>query len=188
MHTALINILMIFAESGEGWHQKATALVKQISNQWNAMSSMEKKDATKGLIEDLEDHREMKALSTWNMPIATFHDADTTIQNLEKEVCLTPHFKCIAYKQLKIDPLSTCMHWHRSNHDCHEVIHWKLPSPFHHIHQWLGPWLLHALMEVTNHWSCSSVWGLLPFWCWRYWCWIFEYVIHCPSSFSGRGG
>jgi hypothetical protein len=50
------------------------------------MSDSDKDNATKDLIEDLEDQREMKALSTHNVPLGSFHDADATIQSLEKEV------------------------------------------------------------------------------------------------------
>ena len=66
-------------------HQKAPALAPEIAECWNSMSPSEQKAATKDLINELQDRREMKALSTRNIPVEAFHNAQATIKNLERE-------------------------------------------------------------------------------------------------------
>ena len=65
---------------------RANQLMAQVSAAWNAMSQQEKVDVTDDLLEDLNDHREMKALAVQNVPINAFHDAQVTIKQIEDEV------------------------------------------------------------------------------------------------------
>ncbi|KAG1836873.1 hypothetical protein DFJ58DRAFT_734671 [Suillus subalutaceus] len=60
---------------------KATQAGRDIAAKWNAMSQQEKIDATEGLMEDLEDHRNNKALASHNVPINAFHDIRATLDS-----------------------------------------------------------------------------------------------------------
>jgi len=87
-HHCFVFLLMMthHLERPEGEErQKAPALAPEIAERWNSMSPSEQKAATKDLINDLQDRREMKALSTRNIPVEAFHDAQATIKNLERE-------------------------------------------------------------------------------------------------------
>ncbi|KAG2093705.1 uncharacterized protein F5147DRAFT_747876 [Suillus discolor] len=53
-----------------------------IAEKWNAMSQQEKIDATEGLMEDLEDHCNNKALASHNVPINAFHDICATLDSV----------------------------------------------------------------------------------------------------------
>ncbi|KAG1869943.1 hypothetical protein F4604DRAFT_1583844 [Suillus subluteus] len=61
---------------------KATQVGRDIAEKWNAMSQQEKIDATEGLMEDLEDHRNNKALASHNIPINAFHDIRATLDSV----------------------------------------------------------------------------------------------------------
>ncbi|KAG1723300.1 uncharacterized protein EDB91DRAFT_1255692 [Suillus paluster] len=56
---------------------KATQAGHDIAAKWNAMSQQEK-----GLMEDLEDHHNNKALASHNVPINAFHDICTTLDSV----------------------------------------------------------------------------------------------------------
>lgn len=65
---------------------KATQVRRDIAEKWNAMSQQEKIDATEGLMEDLEDHRNNKALASHNVPINAFHDIRATLDSVTQTV------------------------------------------------------------------------------------------------------
>jgi acyl-CoA reductase-like NAD-dependent aldehyde dehydrogenase len=65
---------------------KACKLAKQIAEEWKALSPSEREAMLPDLVQNLKDQREMKALSTRNVPMEAFQDAFKTIQSLEREV------------------------------------------------------------------------------------------------------
>ncbi|KAG2367255.1 hypothetical protein BDR07DRAFT_1373058 [Suillus spraguei] len=61
---------------------KATEVGHEIAERWNAMSQQEKIDVTKDLMEDLEEHRNNKSLTSHNVPISAFHDIRATLDSV----------------------------------------------------------------------------------------------------------
>ncbi|KAG2031437.1 hypothetical protein BDR03DRAFT_817799, partial [Suillus americanus] len=61
---------------------KATEVGREIAERWNAMSQQEKIDVTKDLMEDLEEHRNNKSLTSHNVPISAFHDIRATLDSV----------------------------------------------------------------------------------------------------------
>ncbi|KAG2064990.1 hypothetical protein BDR04DRAFT_1161996 [Suillus decipiens] len=70
------------AQAPDEPHVKATQVRHDITENWNAKSQQEKIDATEGLMEDLEDHHENKALASHNVLINAFHDICTTLDSV----------------------------------------------------------------------------------------------------------
>ena len=58
----------------------------EISAQWNAMSGKEQNEATNDALQELKDHKEMRALTLQNVPINAFYDACGNIQAVKTEV------------------------------------------------------------------------------------------------------
>ncbi|KAG2029493.1 hypothetical protein BDR03DRAFT_880613, partial [Suillus americanus] len=61
---------------------KATEVGREIAERWNTMSQQEKIDVTKDLMEDLEEHRNNKSLTSHNVPISAFHDIRATLDSV----------------------------------------------------------------------------------------------------------
>jgi hypothetical protein len=71
-----------------------------ISEKWKGMSKEEQEAATRDGYKDLEDHHEMKHLSTRNIPIHVFHDARMTLEVLKKEVSLLCQYYLASFKSI----------------------------------------------------------------------------------------
>ncbi|OCH83692.1 hypothetical protein OBBRIDRAFT_717852, partial [Obba rivulosa] len=65
---------------------RACDLMPELSAKWQAMSAEEREEATKDLIGELEDLREMKARAPQNVGLSTFYDIHATMASIEREV------------------------------------------------------------------------------------------------------
>jgi predicted Fe-S protein YdhL (DUF1289 family) len=63
-------------------------LAPQIAEKWNSMSYDERKEVTEDLVKDLTTQREMKKLSTRNVPMESFRDAQKALDMIHQEVFL----------------------------------------------------------------------------------------------------
>jgi len=84
----------------------------EISAQWNAMSAEEQNEATNDALQELKDHKEMRALALQNVPINAFHDARGNIQAVKTEV----RQACLWFEQFLIASTTTagsspCSNW-----------------------------------------------------------------------------
>jgi hypothetical protein len=85
-HCSIFLTCFITARAPDEPRVKATQAGRDIAAKWNAMSQQEKIDATEGLMEDLEDHRNNKALASHNVPINAFHDIRATLDSATQMV------------------------------------------------------------------------------------------------------
>jgi len=76
----------LFTDLPDGEKKKVAQLSNEISRKWNAMSLDEQKAATEDLQQQLEETREMKQLSTHNVPINAFKDGRATLDRIQTEV------------------------------------------------------------------------------------------------------
>ncbi|CDO74853.1 hypothetical protein BN946_scf185004.g3 [Trametes cinnabarina] len=60
--------------------------VKKLNNAWRNMSEDEKTTATKDLIKDLDEAKEMKSLSVQNVAISAFHDVRANMDSVIEEL------------------------------------------------------------------------------------------------------
>ncbi|KAF7973085.1 hypothetical protein HWV62_16286 [Athelia sp. TMB] len=65
---------------------KSSELAKELSAQWHALSSEDKKAATSNGLKEIEEQRETKAFATRTIPVHAFHDARRTLETLEREI------------------------------------------------------------------------------------------------------
>lgn len=68
---------------------KSNNLPPGTKEKWAAMSQQERIEYTKPLIEKLNATREMRKLSTHNIPLSAFHDTRGNLASIEREVSMT---------------------------------------------------------------------------------------------------
>ncbi|KAG1874960.1 hypothetical protein F4604DRAFT_1581917, partial [Suillus subluteus] len=92
---------------------KATKVGCEIAEKWNAMSQQEKIDVTKDLMEDLEEHRNNKSLTSHNVPISAFHDICATLDSVTQTVCRNSDFGHALILYLACKSLRDLDHYNR---------------------------------------------------------------------------
>lgn len=94
---------------------KSSALASQVASKWKQMSAEEKTLATCEGLQELEGHREMKALAPHNVPVNVFHDARKTLQGIEAEVISQcSHSHNVTHIYVALATCFACPHWSRS--------------------------------------------------------------------------
>lgn len=70
-------------------HSSSGPESRKIAERWATMTTEEKIEATKNLVKDLDDKKEMKALAVHSVPVNTFHDVHATMNTVYEEVQVT---------------------------------------------------------------------------------------------------
>ncbi|KAG2128014.1 hypothetical protein DEU56DRAFT_915618 [Suillus clintonianus] len=67
-------------------HQKAPAMMKDLSEHWKDMSKDEREAITEDTVGDLNNHREMKELFQRNITVSLFQDVKRTLASIDREL------------------------------------------------------------------------------------------------------
>ncbi|THH13028.1 hypothetical protein EW146_g7145 [Bondarzewia mesenterica] len=73
-------------KDGSDSNVNSSQLAKDLAAKWKAMSQAEKEEATVGAVEELQEQREIKALSVHNTRLSAFHDACANLDAIEDEL------------------------------------------------------------------------------------------------------